>query len=87
MPRNRQDLWIELSGRLRGGFLVLLVAFDDHPLLEVGDGSDESDEVGAVERSPPVLGGFDELEGHGEPRGPDPGPFVTRVRRPELPWI
>jgi hypothetical protein len=31
---------------------------------EAGSGADEGDEVGRVHRTPPGLGGFDELERH-----------------------
>jgi hypothetical protein len=49
-------------------------------LDEAGAGADESDEVGSVDRAPPVLSGFDEFEGHREAGGAAAGPLVTRVR-------
>ena len=56
-----------ISRRSRGGFLILLVgALDHHPLVERGAGPDEGDEVGSVDRPPPLLGRLDELAGHGQ---------------------
>uniref|UniRef100_UPI00403FD2A4 hypothetical protein n=1 Tax=Streptomyces sp. DG1A-41 TaxID=3125779 RepID=UPI00403FD2A4 len=43
-----------------------LGAFYEVAALEAGSGPDKRDEVGCVDRSPPLLGGLDELEDHGE---------------------
>ncbi len=43
--------------------------FDEYSLLEFGAGSDERDQVWAVDRSPAVLGGLDEFEHHGQAGG------------------
>ena len=39
-------------------------SFDQVAVGEAGSGADEGDEVGRVHRTPPGLGGFDELERH-----------------------
>jgi hypothetical protein len=54
--------------------------FDEYSLREGSAGSDERDEVLIVDRPPAVLGGFEQLEHHRQPGGPDPGPLVTFVR-------
>lgn len=45
-------------------------SFDEFAADEGGAGADEGDQVGGVDRAPAGLGGFDELEGHGQPGGP-----------------
>jgi hypothetical protein len=59
---------------LRGFGLVLVVgAFDEFAVEEQGTGADQGDQVGCVDRAPAGLGGFDELEGHGQPGGAGAG--------------
>jgi hypothetical protein len=43
-------------------FLVADPACPSTAVGEAGSGADEGDEVGRVHRTPPVLGGLDELE-------------------------
>jgi len=51
--------------------VVLLVgSFDELTGVEDGAGADEGDQVGCVDRTPAGLGGLDEFERHGQPRGP-----------------
>jgi hypothetical protein len=52
-----------VSGRVSFG------AFDEVSSFEAGSGADEGDEVGCVDGPPPLLGGLDELEDHGEGGG------------------
>jgi hypothetical protein len=40
-----------------------------------GAGADERDEVGSVDGAPAFLGGFDQLECHGDPGGLRAGPL------------
>jgi hypothetical protein len=54
---------------------VPLGSLDKVAAFEAGAGADEGHEVGCVEGAPPVLGGFDELEGHGEAGGLGVGSF------------
>jgi hypothetical protein len=49
---------------LRLGFLA--GSLDELSVGEGGSGADEGDEVGRVDGAPAVLGGLDELEGHGQ---------------------
>jgi hypothetical protein len=44
-------------------------AFDEVAGFEAGADADEGDEVGCVDRAPAGLGGFDELERHGQTGG------------------
>lgn len=44
-----------------------MFAFDDHPLVETCPGTNERNEVRGVHCPPAGLGGFDQLEHHGEP--------------------
>ncbi len=61
----------------RGAVLVVLGvvvgAFDELAVLERRAGSDEGDQMGGVDGSPPALGGLHELEGHRDAGGPDDG--------------
>src|SRR6266571_3348079 len=45
------------------------LSFDEAALVEPGAGAGERDEVGRVDRPPPLLGGLDELERHGQAGG------------------
>ena len=60
---GRQHLPIGVSCDLlvSSGFVG---SFEEFPLLEVGAGADESDEVRCVDRAPAGLCGLDELERH-----------------------
>ena len=49
------------------GLGVVVGSFDELAGLECGAGTDERDQVRGVDRAPAVLGGFDELERHGQP--------------------
>ena len=49
--------------------------FDQQALLEPGSAPDESDEVGCVDGTPPLLGGLDELERHRHAGRPRSGPL------------
>jgi hypothetical protein len=56
--------------RLGGfGLGVFGGSLDELAGLERGAGPDERDQVRAVDRAPAVLGGLDQLERHGQPRG------------------
>ena len=55
-------------------------SFDELAGLERGAGPDERDEVRAVDRTPTVLGGLDELERNASPAVREPGPRVIFVR-------
>ena len=64
---------IFLAGLLQDvGILALDQALPD---LYRGAGSDQRDEVGGVDRPPPVLGGLDQLVGHGQAGCFGAGPF------------
>src|SRR6266516_2176783 len=61
----------------------LVGSFDQLAGLEAGAGSDQGDQVGAVDRAPAALGGLQQLEHHRQPgvlgARPlgDPGPGLT----------
>ena len=44
--------------------LIRRGSFDEFAVLEPRVGADQGDQVGCVDRSTAVLGGFDEFEGH-----------------------
>ena len=78
-----------LRGLLRGRFVG---SFDEFAVFETCSGSDEGDEVGRVDRTPTVLGGFDELEGHRNPGGAGAGALGDPLTQPDggeggLDWI
>jgi hypothetical protein len=50
-----------------------LWAFDEVAAFEAGSGADKGDEVGRVHGPPACLGGFHQLEDHGQPGGPAAG--------------
>jgi hypothetical protein len=52
-----------------------LCAFDELAAFEAGAGAHQGDEVGCVDRAPPVLGGLDELERHRKAGGLGAGPL------------
>jgi hypothetical protein len=45
------------------------LSFDEAALVEPGVGADKRDEVGCVDRTPPLLSGLDELERHRQASG------------------
>ena len=57
--------------RGRGGWrsCCRLAALNQDAVLEPRAGADQGDQVGSGDRAPPVLGGLDELEHHGEGGG------------------
>jgi hypothetical protein len=57
---------------LLGGFglWVFVGSFDEPAVGEDRAGEDQGDQVWRVERTPAVLGGFDWLESHRQPRCP-----------------
>lgn len=57
--------------------------FDEDSLRERGAGSDERDEVRAVDGSPAILGGFEELVGHGQPGRAGAGSFGDSGAQPD----
>ena len=64
-----------------GGGLV--GSLGEFALLELGSGSDESDQVRRVDRAPPVLCGLDQLEGHRDARGARTGAFGDALPQPD----
>lgn len=52
---------------------MALGAFDEAAASGAGSGADEGDEVGCVHGPPPLSGGLDELEDHGECGGAGAG--------------
>lgn len=70
---------------------MALGAFDEVAALEAGSGTDHGDEVGCVRGPPPLPGGLDELEDHGQgggraasarvDLGPQPGSGESRLNR------
>jgi len=66
------------------GLGVVAGSFDEFAVGEGSSGADEGDEVGRVDGAPAVLRRLDELERHGQARGPgsralgDLGPVPDR---------
>lgn len=60
---------------LLGGLRIVPVGclFDEFAVVECRSGSDEGDQLWCVDGSPPGLGGFDELERHGQTGGAGTG--------------
>ena len=58
----------------------MLLALDDHPLVEVGAGPDEGDEVGAVDARQRSWAASISLNAMASPAAREPGPLVTLVR-------
>jgi hypothetical protein len=75
-------LWIGVS---RGWSLTSLFvrSFDECAVFEVRSGSDEGDEVRGVDRTPSMLGGFDELERHRDPGGAGAGAIGDALPEPD----
>src|SRR5262249_29600300 len=55
------------------GMSILAGPFDELAVDEGCSGADQGDQVGCVDGTPAVLGGFDELERHGQARCPRAG--------------
>src|SRR5215813_11863329 len=55
------------------GMGILAGPFDELAVDEGCSGADQGDQVGCVDGTPAVLGGFDELERHGQARCPRAG--------------
>jgi hypothetical protein len=55
------------------GLGLLTGSFDYLAVDEGSSGADEGDQVRCVDHAPVILGCLDELEGHGQARGPRAG--------------
>jgi len=62
--------------------MLVLGSFHELAVDERRAGADERHKVRAVHGAPAVLGGLDQLVGHGQPRGPRPSTLSGARTRP-----